>query len=140
MKQGKHPKYGLNPTKVQCFVCREETNEVFLYGNDIPQKAPPATPVDFRICVVCEAKSESNTFLQETGIVFLEDGNTRPEWFGDGVWVPNEELDSILGEKASDCEIHCIDPALWQNFKKQNDGFDYDSTAKRKKFFVVPDE
>ena len=138
MRHGPHPQHGLNPTKVQCFVCRYPTNEVFLYGNDIPEEAPSESPVDFRLCVVCKERAVDHTYLQETGIVFLEDGGTRPEWFGDGVWIPKKEHDAIFGADPTDCELHFIETALWHTFKEENVGFDYDPDRVGKKTFVAP--
>ena len=135
---GPHPQHGLNPTMVQCFVCRHPTNEVFLYGSFIPEKAPSASPVDFRLCAVCEEKSVDHRYLQECGIGYDDDGGSYPEWFGDGVWVPKKEHDAIFGEDSDDCGLHFIETARWHTFKEENVGFDYDPDTIDKKTFVKP--
>jgi hypothetical protein len=128
MQHGPHPQHGLNPTKVECFICRRNTNEVYLYGNDIPGKAPESSPVDFRICAQCKIMSEKNTFWLETEAKEDDEGHYFPIWFGEGVWVPNGETERIMGKGTSSNPIHYLSLKCWEDFRKQNEqlGVDFD--------------
>ena len=138
MEKGPHPQHGVNPTKVQCFVCRSPTHEVYLYGNDIQGKAPDSTPVDFRLCDRCNETAKTHVYCIETK--YQEDNEDSPEWFGDGVWVPRDEAKRIFVDLHLEFNEYLVmlELPVWEKFKTINsDKYDNDeSNLRNNKLFT----
>jgi len=117
MEKGPHPQHGLNPTKVQCFVCRLPTKEIYLFGNDIDGRAPDATPVDFRLCDRCTETAKTHCYCIETK--YQEEDENTPEWFGDGVWVPRDEAKRVFVDHNLNSNEYLVmlEVPVWNQFK-----------------------
>lgn len=61
-----NPKYGLNPTMPQCFVCGEDKGEIALLGNAYKEEAPMKMVLDIKPCDKCTDK-----YLKE-GVLLVE--------------------------------------------------------------------
>lgn len=95
MKDGSirvHPKYGLNPTVLQCYVCGEDKG-VALLGAAYKGEAPRTMCVDKEPCDKCKEYMKQGSILIE-----VRDGEKGEDPFRTGgFWVLKKEAAERLG-------------------------------------------
>ena len=58
-----HKEFGLNPTMPQCFVCKKETGEIALLGNNYKGQAPMHLILSIEPCEACRKEYLTNGVL-----------------------------------------------------------------------------
>ena len=131
-----HPKWGMNPTHLGCYVCSTRFDEVYLFGDSMDAKAPPISlfppeSPQHRICPVCEEHMEKGLLymlVQPTKVEMSRNQNdelvtTVSEHTRTGVYLTlrEDQVRELYGEQDEefyeelfDYRIHLLTEDTWE--------------------------
>jgi hypothetical protein len=107
-----HPKFGVNPTILQCFLCGEDKNELALLGAGYKGEAPKHMCINKEPCDKCKGYMEQGVIL-----IGVKDGESGDNPFRTGRFcvIRDEAVKRMLKDSSAPLKsrVAFIEESTW---------------------------
>jgi hypothetical protein len=119
-----HPKHGLNPTLVACWLCGSETGEIALLGAACKEEAPRHMTVNHSICGKCQGMLDEGRIALIEAVrprPAYEGGDPEPKRTGGLAFIKEEAAKRIFNIPLGGSKIVYVEPGVLEKLKNMSE-------------------